>query len=400
MRRVLRICAVGLLVGSAGCLPDVWQTEDGLLGAVSGSAAGGLSTSATASVVSDSAAGRTLSGSVRGSGNYQLFELGPAGAGWRFSVWFQPRIGGPRYFTVVLFDSDYDLLMRAVVSESSPLRHVMRLSTSEVVVGIMPSAGSSGGDFTLYVESEPDTYVPPPRRQVVYLNFAGAEAARVHRRPAVRLGPFDAAVLGPAYEGFTEQIRQAIVEAVRTDYAAFDVVVLSSDDGPPPQDGPYATVYFGGNDENLLGLADSVDMYNEDPGQAAIVYVEAFADYQVLGLSPDQMGLMIGNVASHELGHLLGLYHTADPGELMDTTGSAWDLAQDQCFRRAPLEQTVFPVGNENAPRLLLQTVGPNPHPPAEKTLDAAKLVERARMRAFVESQMRSRCGLCLNPDE
>jgi len=399
MRQILRVCVLALLAGGAGCLPDLWESEDGLLGAVTGPEAGEIVISPPASVASDVAIGRTLTGSVRGSGNYQLFELGPAEAGWRWSVSLRPRAGGPRYFIIVLFDSDYDLLMRAIVSENNPLQHIARLSTPGVFVGIMPSAGSSGGDFTLYVESEADGYVPPARRQVVYLNFAGAEAVRVHRRGPIRLGPFDAAVLGPAYAGFTEQIRQTIVETVQTDYAPYDVVVLSSDDGPPPE-GPYATVHFGGNDDSLLGLADSVDMYNEDPEQVAIVYVEAFADYQVLGLSPDEMGLMIGNVASHELGHLLGLYHTRDPGELMDTTGSAWDLAQDQCFRRAPLEQTVFPVGHENAPRLLLQTVGPNPQPPSDKMLDAAKLTQRARMRAFVESQMRSRCGLCLNPDE
>ena len=70
---------------------------------------------------------------------------------------------------------------------------------------------------------------------------------------------------------------------------------------------------------------------------------------------------MIGNAAGHELGHLLGLFHTRDDQNLMDDSRSAQDLAAESILARAPLAETVFPVGVEDVPAVLAETVGLSP---------------------------------------
>ncbi len=116
-------------------------------------------------------------------------------------------------------------------------------------------------------------------------------------------------------------------------------------------------------------------------------------------LTPDEMGIMIGNVGSHELGHLLGLYHTREPHDVMDTTGTAWELAENQRFDRAALEPSVFPVGMENSPMLLRDTVGEIAGgPPAERQDYSLKQGLRMFIRDLTEIELRSGCGLCNSP--
>jgi len=171
-------------------------------------------------------------------------------------------------------------------------------------------------------------------------------------------GPFDASVVGEAYAGATDEIKQAILNTLRSTYADYDVTFLMSDETVEPAE-PHATIHFGHDDEALLGLADNVDGYNADSGQNAIVFVEHFAAYWTMKLDPQQMGQMIGNSASHELGHLLGLHHTHQADSVMDiAAGDAWDVAGERGFRVADLDPEVFPVGQLNSPRILADTAG------------------------------------------
>ena len=191
--------------------------------------------------------------------------------------------------------------------------------------------------------------------------------------------------------------------AMREDYDGYNIVLMTSDDGPPPA-GSCACVHIGGSDGRLLGLADNVDQYNADLGQTAIVYVEGFADFSVMNLTAEEMGQMIGNVASHELGHLLGLFHTAVPADLMDTTGDAWDLADNQSFLRGELEATVFPFGYENSPARLAETLGFTTGnaklSPVTKAESRERMIRKAELRSLVRTELHCRCGNCLNPDE
>ena len=343
------------------------------------------------------AVSRTFSGNVGGDGDYQLFELGVGNPGDEWAISPTGSMSGP--FIVVLFDSDENLLMRMFMSYSKPLRLVLREHSNQVYLGIMPPSGRNGGGFQLNASVETGRSVPAPAPQVVWLNFAAGNNIRVHTRDGVSFPAFDGGMLGEAYEGHTQLIKDAILREMRADYASYNVTISSSDDGPPP-DGPHSTVHFGSDESGLLGLADNVDNYNQNPTQDAIIYVENFAPYWTMQLEPDEMAVMIANVGSHELGHLLGLYHTQDPDDIMDTTGSAWDLAENQSFIRGPLEPTVFATGWEDSPRLLEQIVGVNP--------DSAKSVAREKsaksatykaIRRFAQEELTYTCGTCLSLD-
>lgn len=345
-------------------------------------------------------AGKTVfefDGTVTGNDGYQLFDLGPGSAGDRWHVTAGGPLSSP--FIVVLLDGDQNLLMRTYFYYRDPLDHILRQSSDNVYVGIMPPASGDGGSFQLRATRQAYQPIPTPQRQVVWLNFAGGVDVKVHTRDPVSFPPFDGATIGEAYADHTREMADMILSEMRADYAGYNVEILSSVDGQPPE-GPYATIHFGGDEPGLLGLADGVDNYNQDPAQSAMVYVPNFAPYWTMHLEPDEMAVMIANVASHELGHLLGLYHTKNPDDLMDTTGSAWDLADNQSFVRAELEPTVFATGWEDSPVLLGQIIGYDPD--AAKTVvrqKSAKSATYKAIRQFAQQELTSTCGTCLSLD-
>ena len=391
------ILATFVATGLVSCAPQALDADAGadLISTVAStttnpSASNDVPTSTPTPSSSDA-----YSGSV-GDGDYRLFALGAGSRGDQWEIAADGLLASP--FVLVLFDADQNLLMRTYMAYNRSLQHVLRADTDQVYLGIMPPIYGRGGSFNLSTSFQAGQSVPAPARQVVYLNFGEGSNVQVHSRDPVSFEPFDAAVIGEAYADHTQEMKEVIVEEVRADYAALDVVILSSDDGPPPQ-GVYSTVHFGAGEPGLLGLADNVDNYNADPSQNAMVYVENFAPYWTMQLTPDEMAVMLANVASHELGHLLGLYHTRDPDDLMDTTGSAWDLAENQSFLRGPLEPSVFATGWEDSPQLLAQTVGRKPGGSA-KALAWRKSTMYKPIRRFVGEELRYSCGTCLALDQ
>lgn len=380
--------------GLIGCTPQTLEDADAT-GAISIVASTMTNPSAPSDPPVESGSADLVTGSVNGTGDYRLFALGAGLRGDEWEVYPDGPLASP--LVVVLLDAQHNLLMRTYMTSGQPLLHVLRVDSEQVYLGVMPPVTGHGGSFSLQARLEANQSVPAPIQQVVYLDFDGGTNVYVHTRQATSFGPFDAAVIGSAYSDHTQEIKQIIVEQMQVDYADFDVVIISSDDGPPPPE-PYSTVYFGGSEAGLLGLADNVDSYNQEPAQTAVVYVENFAPYWTMQLTPDEMAVMLANVASHELGHLLGLYHTQDPNGLMDTTGSAWDLAEDQSFIRGPLEPSVFATGWEDSPQLLAQTVGGKSGGAARSLAWQRPRVYKA-IRCFVREELRSSCGTCLALD-
>ncbi|MGE3180484.1 MAG: matrixin family metalloprotease, partial [Phycisphaerae bacterium] len=252
------------------------------------------------------------------------------------------------------------------------------------------------GSFQLRVVEEDDFGAPAPATQRVLLNFAATRSVRVQSRSPFDMPAFHGSILGAAFAPSTEMIKQMIVDRIRADYLGYNVEIFTSDDPELPAE-PYSTIHFGGYDSALLGLADNVDQYNERPAQNAIIYVETFATFEYLEMTPEEIASMLANVASHELGHLLGLYHTRNPADVMDTTATAWELTENQGFVRAELEPSVFPVGFEDSPALLAQIVGTRPVTDADlkDRGTAKKIVVRSSIANAVRAQFGHGCGTC-----
>ena len=176
-------------------------------------------------------------------------------------------------------------------------------------------------------------------------------------QPPETFSAFAATDLGAAYADETGLLKAEVARVMRAQFAEYNVTILSSDDEPEPIE-PHATIHFGGVDGRFLGLGEDVDRYNQDSSDQAIVYTQDFALYAVMRLTPEDEARMVANVASHELGHLLGLYHSRGTGQLMDDSSSAWDLVGELKLERAPLAESVFPFGMEDCARVLAEGVG------------------------------------------
>lgn len=389
------------LLALSGCTGGAGSSEPAdMLGLVAGITVDALSPGAadevpTTPATSTAPAAQTFTGRVSGPGQWQMLELGPRAAGARVSVTsalFSPT------FVVALFNEHDDLQLRSYMSAGARMSLVVRQNSANLKLGVMAPVTAAGGEFRLSIESD-TAGVPSAAGQVVWLNFAGGRNIRIANQAPTSFDAFDGALVGADYVGHSAEMKQSITASMRDDYFGYNVTILSSDDGPPPP-GDHSVIHFGSYSSGLLGLADTVDAFNSNANQNAIVFVESFAPYWTMRLTPAQMGVMMANVGSHELGHLLGLFHTRAPVDIMDTTGTAWELAADQSFVRAPLEDSVFATGMEDSPTLLALTVGENPSAGAKATAVARRMDDSERaLRRAAQQILEGACGTCRHLD-
>lgn len=294
--------------------------------------------------------------SLSGERPYQVLDLGPADTGdlWEVRV-LEPA--GPH--DLAIFDGQLNLLARAETAASGVVQHVVRRETGSLRVGVALAGAVVAETVELEVRRTRRAPAPGPVRQVVWLNFHGVEGLTISDHAGLSFGAVDAAALGMAYAGQTDALRRAIRDRVKACFAEFEIDVYTSQEGFPPT-ARFSTIHFGGSDPELLGLAENIDPGNEDVVQHAVVFLENFAVYATnMELTVEELGGMIGNVASHELGHLLGLHHTRQPRSVMDVSAAdAWDLVAMRDFKRAELDPAVFPVGWQDAAGILACTVG------------------------------------------
>lgn len=299
-----------------------------------------------------------LIGGLGEAGSYDLYEFGPSPAGDRWSVTNRNLLTGAA-FVVAVFDENMDLLARSGSGTDPSLTVVLRHDCVAVYVGVAAKAGGRGGAYYFHVSRSGGNQIPAPQTQRVWLDFRGAVGLRINRYDNLAFGAFSGAMIGEQFADTTDEIKQLIVDTLLRNYADYNITVMTSDTTVPPSE-PYTTVYFGGRGDAQLGVAANVDAYNADPQQNAVVFVEALADYEGMPLTVAQVGTMLGNIASHELGHLLGLHHVRGGENVMSRADAdtIWDMAGPQHFGHADLDPQIFPVGRLHAPRLLEETVG------------------------------------------
>jgi len=293
---------------------------------------------------------------LTGAGEHVLLDLGAAQPGDEWAITVQTETATVRQLTLALLDSEQTLLRRDKLAPGVVVRHVVRAATEHLYVGIASNAASAVS-CEVVAAVQHDRPVPPPQGQLVWLNFAGGQGVEINGELPESFGPFSAADCGASYAGQSDTLKALITAAMQTQFAVYNVTILSSDETPEPA-GPHSTIHFGGDDTEHLGMSDGVDQYNANPNDEAIVYTRAFGAYESMGLSTEEMAQMVANAASHELAHLLGVFHTRDAHSLLDDSRSAWDLVGVSELSAAPVAETVFPIGVEDADLLLTQTVG------------------------------------------
>jgi len=222
------------------------------------------------------------------------------------------------------------------------------------------AAGTHTGSYSVEVTIETGGTSPSPAAQTLFLDFDGAlvNIPTIFSQPFV-LGPFDAGDIAPVYAGQTETLKQLIVETVRQNYERFNVDIVTSDQGEPGPGVEFSTLFLGGFDSSVFGIAEDVDFYNADFCDDAIIFTASFSPVVFSGTpTVEELAIAIGNVASHESGHLLGLNHTDDDLDLMDDASPADAFIEDQEFMDAPLSSDIMPIGSQDGVLLLSEIVG------------------------------------------
>ena len=217
------------------------------------------------------------------------------------------------------------------------------------------------GGYRFDVTIERDGNAPTAAGQVFFLDFDGGTLTTPLLGVST-VSPFDAANISRLYEGRTDEMKQAIVDRFVEDFAGFDVVTITSDEMESPAAGEFSTILFGSFHDTVFGVSLGLDAYNVDQCDDGIIFTDSFQP-RVFGVAPPAVavGVAIGNVAAHEAGHLMGLYHVTDPTALMDERSPAIHLLTDQVFKTAVLSDSVFPLGTQDALLLLSETVGQLP---------------------------------------
>lgn len=224
-------------------------------------------------------------------------------------------------------------------------------------LGVAPFPGSSTrGSYAVHVEVQRDLSLAPPEPQVVLLNFAGGQNIVIANVGVFDLAPFNSTDVGP-YPGKTAELKDMIQAVVADRYAGFALTLLNSDDNAVPTTA-HSTVYFGGSSISAFAISEQIDTQDADHSDNAIIFTRSFRNAFSTAPTLDEMATAIGNTVAHEIGHLLGLVHTKECTSLMDTTCGNDSILVAQSFELAPIDDSVFPVGMQDAQDLIAWAIG------------------------------------------
>ncbi len=303
-----------------------------------------------------------IKGRISGSGDVDVYDLGQVLPGDRVRV--EVNVDSGLLGALGLFDDTGCTLLindhrNIYLGRQGPFIDVtVRRPSSSCLVAFAATPGfDSSGAYQLTAAIEFPAPIPQPHQDTFILDFEGGRNVKIGTRPAIAVPAFDAGKISADYEKLTPAMISQIVAKVRERFAPYNVTILSTSE-TNTQDSSISRVYFGTYDPALLGVADGVDEYNDLSAQHAIVFTDTFEVFDTLRPTVSAMSQALANVASHEIGHLLGLVHTKDPHDIMDVTASLRQLLEAQEFGRAPIYSTVFPLGDQDSARMLLDSVG------------------------------------------
>jgi len=362
--QVLVACLVVSLLLCCGC-PLVPATSDpnDPLDSNSSIDTGDNSSLRTATALTLNSTGQlSFTGVIDSRNDIDVYSLGTLSRGDRIYVDVQ-RLNGDLDALAAIFDSREYLI--AWNDDRTPdgsvldpqLDFTLAGDTDIYYLAIIAYPGdASYGQYLVEIQITRAAGAPTPYQQIVYLNWAGGDRVVVRNVGVYNLPPFSAIDVGFS-SSRTAALKQRVQEVVEQRYAEYDLLVLNSDDDPVPSVA-YSTVYFGGADYQAFAISEQIDAYNEDHGDDAIIFTQSFQGAFAQPPTFEEMAQALGNTVAHEVGHLLGLVHTADCDDLMDTTCFNDRLLSPQEFSTAPLDTSVFPFGYQSATELLSWVLG------------------------------------------
>jgi len=291
---------------------------------------------------------------------FRFYQLGPLTGGEVIRV--EPLCDLIAH--VYVYDADFTLIPGGCLRDFEGRRRTIEIpiarNTSSAYLRIDLEYPSVTGEPIARLTRLGATTATTSQPQTVVLHFGGqAEVA------------FRNGWIVPAQVGSLDDpaARAAAAVQFRAVFAPYNLIVLTDDDPLPTS--PYSIIYIGPSDLSSFnyGLAEIIDTRNVYPDDVAVVDTNQPALEIARLLGSDTYGRAIGMIAAHEMGHLLGLYHVADPDALMtgaQCQGTGLDVERmlARQLKKAPimlatadLQQWV--LGYQDPVADLLQVLGP-----------------------------------------